>query len=116
MGFDNSYACGSGYSFAAGPFTAIGYNMIDIQSLTIPGAEWDGVAFSIWEGNPSVRAGSEFTYYDLSNHPDWDGVAQGGYWGDSNYDPVTYSIDPGQGFVLENAAGYDVTIAKPYTL
>lgn len=109
MGFNNSLTGGTANTFASAPFLAVGYNTCDIQSIQIPGAEWDGVLFSIWEGIPTVRANSEFTYYDASNDPD--GEATTAYWGDENYSPVAYSIEPGQGVALNGAEGYDVQFA-----
>jgi hypothetical protein len=101
---------GSANTFCGNPFPAA----IDIQSIQIPGAEWDGVTFAIWEGIPTIRTGSAFTYFDASNDPD--ALATDSYWGDDNYTPVTYSIVPGQGFVLNGAQGYTITIAAPYSL
>ena len=109
VGYDNSYEAGDGNNFICAPFLGVGYNTVDIQSIQIPGAEWDGVIFSIWEGVPTVREGSEFSYNDASNDPS--GEATEAYWGDSDYNPVSYSIAPGQGFVLDNASGYTLQFA-----
>jgi hypothetical protein len=114
VGYDKSFEAGDGSNFACAPFLAVGYNTVDIQSIQIPGAEWDGVTFAIWEGLPTSREGSEFTYYAADNDPN--GEATEAYWGDDEANPVSYSIAVGQGFVLDNVSGYDVSIAKPYTL
>lgn len=114
VGYDNSLTGGPANTFAGASFVAVGYNTADIQSIQIPGAEWDDVLFSIWEGVPTVRANSEFTYTDASNDPS--GEMETAYWCDSDYNPVSYSIAPGQGFVLYGADGYEITISKPYSL
>ena len=106
VGVDSSYEGGDGNNFVCAPFTAVGANTFDIQNLQIPGAEWEGVIFSIWEGVPTVRTGSEFSYNDASNDPAQEATTA--YWGDSDYNPVSYSIECGQGFVLDGASGYDL--------
>jgi len=106
VGYDKSLTGGAANTFASGPFLAVGYNTVDIQSIQIPGAEWDGVTFSVWEGIPSVREGTEFAYYDASNDPNQE--ATQAYWGNDNAEPISYAIEPGQGVVLNGAEGYDI--------
>ena len=83
VGFDNSYTGIGGNNFVSGDFVSIGYNTMDINQIQIPGAEWEGVTFTIWEGLPTVRAGSEFTYYDAAVDPEEEAVTS--YWGDEEY-------------------------------
>ena len=109
VGFDNSYEAGSDNNFCSGAFVAVGFNTVDIQSIQIPGAEWEGVTFAIWEGVPTVRAGSEFAYYDASNDPN--GEETKAYWGDEEYNKVSYSIAQAQSFVLNGLNGYNVQFA-----
>ncbi|MBR3086003.1 MAG: hypothetical protein IKH04_06325 [Kiritimatiellae bacterium] len=109
VGYDKSLTGGAANTFAGAPFLAVGYNTVDIQSIQIPGAEWDGITFTIWEGIPSVRENSEFTYYDASNDPN--GEATVAYWGDEEANPATYSIESGQGIVLGGAEGYNIQFA-----
>jgi hypothetical protein len=109
VGYDKSFEAGDGSNFACAPFLAVGYNTVDIQSIQIPGAEWDGVTFAIWEGLPTSRDGSEFTYYAADNDPN--GEATQAYWGDDEANPAAYSIEGGQSFTLDNVSGYTIQYA-----
>ena len=118
VGF-NSGATGSDNNFVTIPFASIGYNTADIQSIKLSdgGASsigWGGEMFSVWEGVPTVAAGSEFFYTDPSM--DAAGVATDYFWGDSAGNKATYSIAPGQGVVINCAAGLAVSIDAPFAL
>ena len=102
-------------NFAGNPFGA----PIDIQSISINdgGAMaigWGSENFSIWEGVPTVAEGSYFQYWDASYDPA--GEATSYYWGDESMNKVSYSIPAGQGFVINCAEGYVVTVKCPYSL
>ena len=102
-------------NFTGNPFPTA----IDIQSIKINdgGAGtigWGTETFSIWEGVPTVAAGSEFFYCDPSY--DTTGTETEYYWGDGDGNKVTYSIPANQGVVINCAADLTVTIAPPYTL
>ena len=102
-------------NFTGNPFPAV----IDIQAIKISdgGAGsigWGTETFSVWEGVPSVAEGSEFIYYDPS--ADMTGKATTYYWGDATGAKATYPIAPGQGVVVNCAAGLTVTIDSPISL
>ena len=102
-------------NFTGNPFPTA----IDIQAIKISdgGAGTIGYGtevFSIWEGVPTVVAGSEFSYWDPSLDPT--GQATTYYWGDANCEKVTYSIAPNQGVVVNCAEGLTITIDPPYSL
>jgi hypothetical protein len=109
VGYDNSYVGGEGFNFVSGNFVGIGANTMDINQIQIPGAEWDGITFGIWEGIPTVRANSAFTYWDASNDPE--GEALTAYWGDDSYNVCNFSIAKGQGVVLQGLEGYALNFA-----
>ena len=94
------------------PFSSVGYNTADIQSIKITGGEvgFLGEIFSIWEGVPTVVSGSEFVYCHPSLDPK--GIATECYWGDGEtFEKVDYSIAPGQAVVIECAENLSVTTA-----
>lgn len=102
-------------NFTGNPFGA----PIDIQAVVIDDGNtgaigWGAELFSIWEGVPTVKSGSEYVYCDPSY--DASGESETYYWGDSDLNKVTYSIPAGQGFVINCAAGYTITVKVPYTL
>ena len=102
-----------GSNFITVPFNAVGYNTADIQQIKISdgGAGtigWGTEDFSVWEGLPSVVAGSGFFYWDPSM--DVTGAQTDYYWGDDNCEAATYSIAPGQGVVINCAADLDVRL------
>ena len=106
-------------NFVAPAFLTPGYNTIDIQDIKISDGGvgaigWGSENFSIWEGVPSVVEGSFFQYWDPSYDPA--GKETSYYWGDENCNKVTYPIPAGQGFVINCAAGYTVTVKAPYSL
>lgn len=102
-------------NFAGNPFgAAIDIQAIEINDGSTGAIGWGGELFSIWEGVPTVKAGSEFYYWDASY--DALGEAETYFWGDAEYKKVNYSIPAGQGFVINCAAGYTVTVKCPYSL
>ena len=70
---------------------------------------WGLESFAIWEGVPTVAAGSEYLYCDPSL--DMSGTSTDYYWGDAEGDPVSYGIAPGQGIGVNGASDLDVTMA-----
>ena len=53
------------------PFNAVGYNTSDIQQIKLSDGGIGGIGygtetFAVWEGVPTVVAGSEYFYYDPS--------------------------------------------------
>ena len=99
-------------NFTGNPFPV----EIDIQNIKIDdgGAGtigWGAENFSIWEGIPTVREGSGFTYWA----PDY-GDGEHYFWGDESCVPVEYPIAPGQGVVIECSAGLTISIVPPYSL
>ena len=106
-------------NFIAPAFMTVGCNTVDIQDIKIDdggagAVGWGAEMFSIWEGAPVVAAGSEFLYCDPSYDPN--GEATTYYWGDGDFNKVTYAIPAGQGFVINCVEGYVVTVKCPYSL
>ncbi len=104
-------------------FTSVGGNnfvgntfasAIDIQNIRISGdgLGWGGEGFEVWEGAPTVKEGSSFLYCDPSLDPNAEATDY--YWGDYDGNRVTYSIVPGQGFVLGLPEGVTVSFDAPY--
>ena len=108
---------GANNNFITAPFFSVGYTTTDIQDIKISdgGAGligWGTENFSIWEGLPTLAAGSEFTYTDPSMDPA--GEATDYYWGDAEYNKASYSIAPGQGVVIDmggDGAGLSISTA-----
>ena len=110
---------GADNNFVTIPFNAIGFNTSDIQQIALGdgGAGtigWGTETFSVWEGVPTVVAGSDFFYLDPSMDPA--GEATTYYWGDESANKATYSIAPNQGVVVNCAEGLTISIAPPYSL
>ena len=110
-----SFTAIDGNNFTGNPFPS----SIDIQSIKISdgGAGSIGYGtetFTVWKGVPTVEVGSEFFYYDPSM--DMTGTATDYYWGNAEYENATYSIAPGQGVVINCAAGLTVSIDAPFSL
>ena len=102
-------------NFTGNPFpTAMDIQNIKISDGGAGSIGWGTENFSIWEGVPSVKVGSEFQYCDPANDPS--GEATDYYWGDTDGNKVTYSIPAGQGVVIECASGLTVTLTPPYSL
>ena len=102
-------------NFAGNPFA----KEIDIQAVSISDGNagsigWGAELFQIWEGLPTVKAGSEFVYCDASYDPTGESTTY--YWGDGEFNKVSYTIPAGQGFVVNCAEGYEVTVKAPYSL
>jgi len=115
----NGSTSGADNNFITVPFNAVGYNTADIQQIVISdggagGIGWGAETFAIWEGVPSVAAGSEFFYLDPSTDPA--GEATTYYWGDDTSVKATYSIPAGQGVVINCVEGLTVSIEPPYSL
>ena len=110
---------GSDNNFVTIPFNAVGFNTGDIQQIKLSdggagGIGWASETFEVWEGVPTVVAGSGFFYLDPSMDPS--GEATDYYWGDESANKATYQIAPGQGVVINCAEGLTVTIKAPYSL
>jgi len=102
-------------NFTGNPFP----QTIDIQAIKLSdggegGIGWASETFEVWEGVPTVVADSGFFYLDPSMDPA--GEATDYYWGDESANKATYSIEPGQGVVINCAEGLTVTIDPPYSL
>ena len=115
----NGATSGSDNNFVTIPFSDIGYNTADIQSIKLSdggagGIGWGTETFSVWEGLPTAVAGSDFFFYDASMDPTCTETSY--YWGDANGNKATYPIAPGQGVVVNCAAGLTVTIDAPFSL
>ena len=102
-------------NFSGNPFP----QGIDIQAVKIDddsagtigyGTEY----FSIWEGVPTIAAGSEFYYWDPMY--DTSATATGYYWGDSAGNAASYTIPAGQGNDSNCAEALTISIDPPYTL
>ena len=112
VGFNNSITTAQGFNFLAVPFNSVGYNTADIQGVKISDGGmgsigWGGEGFALWEGEPDVIVGTEFMY--------WDDYNGGYYWSDDGGNQE-FTINPGQGFVINCVADLTVTIESPYTL
>ena len=102
-----SATSGADNNFITVPFNAVGYNTADIQQIGISdgGAMsigWGQETFAIWAGLPSVVDGTSYQYLDPVN--DITGQATGYYWGNDSYEPVAFSVAPGQGIVVNCVA------------
>ena len=105
---------GAENNFITVPFSAVGYNTADIQSIKISdggagGIGWGGENFTIWEGLPTLVEDAGFFYCDPSMDPT--GEAKDYYWGagDGSGTKVTYPIPAGQAVVINCAEGLTVT-------
>jgi hypothetical protein len=104
-----SFASVSQFNFTGNPFpTAIDIQAISIDDNGAGTIGWGTEDFSVWEGAPSVVAGSGFVYYDPSMDPD--GQATGYYWSEADGTAAVYSINPNQGVVVNCAEGLTITI------
>ena len=64
---------------------------------------WGGESFSIWAGAPAVVEGSDaFIYNDPSMDPNLEATDY--YWGDELGNKTAFSIQPGQGVVVQMGA------------
>ena len=111
MGY-NGGTTGADNNFITVPFSAVGYNTADIQSIKLSDGGAGGIGygtetFGIWEGLPTVVSDAAFVYYDPSMDPN--GVATDYYWGDAAGNKVTYPIPAGQAVVINCAEGLSVT-------
>ena len=93
------------------PFTGIGYNTADIQQIKLSDGGAGGIGFgtemfSVWEGAPSAVEGSGFFYYDPSMDPL--GEETDYYWSDAGGNRASFSIDKGQGVVINCAADLEI--------
>ena len=120
MGY-NGGTTGADNNFVTVPFSTVGYNTADIQSIKLSdggagGIGWGEETFTIWEGLPTLVADAGFFYCDPSMDPD--GKATDYYWGagDGSGAKVTYPIAPGRGVVINCAKGLAVSIDPPYSL
>ena len=101
-------------NFVTAPFVSVGYVTTDIQDIKISdgGAGTIGYGtenFSVWEGVPTVVAGSEFVYWDPLM--DLTGEATDYFWGDSSFNKAQFSIAPGQSVVINCGSGLEMTVA-----
>ena len=110
----NGGTTGADNNFVTVPFSTVGYNTADIQSIKLSdgGAGsigWGGETFGIWEGLPTAVADAGFFYCDPSMDPG--GKATDYYWGagDGSGTKVKYSIAAGQGVVINCAADLAVS-------
>ncbi|MGN1359567.1 MAG: hypothetical protein ACI4X9_03845 [Kiritimatiellia bacterium] len=107
----NKSTTGADNNFCTVPFFSIGYNTSDIQQIQLDDGGlgsigWGEELFSIWEGVPTVKSGSEFLFLDASMDPT--GEATTYYWGDDTGNKASFSVDAGQGVVINCAA--DLTV------
>ena len=111
VGYDTG-TTGPQNNFVTVPFTGIGYNTADIQQIKISDGGLGGIGygtelFEIWEGAPTAVEGSGFVYYDPIMDPL--GEETGYYWGDSTGEKAVFSIDGGQGVVVNCAEDLDIS-------
>ena len=102
------------FNFLSIGFNSIGYNTCDIQQIKISdgGAGsigWGTENFALWAGAPDVVAGSGAIYYDPSIDPNAKETDY--YWGDAEGNRVSFSIEPGQGVVIDMPEGLSVQMA-----
>ena len=59
---------------------------------------------------------ANYLYYDKSLHPS--GEATENYWGDAELNPVDITLQPGDGFAIDNMNSlmFDIIITPPYSL
>jgi hypothetical protein len=102
------------FNFLSIGFNSIGYNTCDIQQIKISdggagGIGWGTENFALWAGAPDVVAGSGAIYYDPSMDPNAQETDY--YWGDAEGNRVSFSVEPGQGVVIDMPEGLAVQMA-----
>jgi len=102
------------FNFLSVGFNSIGYNTSDIQQIKISdgGAGsigWGTETFALWAGAPDVIDGSGATYWDKSMDPDAEATDY--YWGDDSCAKIAFSIQPGQGVVIDMPEGLSIQMA-----
>ena len=111
MGYTGSKT-GADNNFVTIPFSTVGYNTADIQSIKLSGGGaggigWGGETFDIWEGLPTLVADAGFVYCDPSM--DVSGESTDYYWGDAEGNKAKYSVAAGQGVVINCASDLSVS-------
>ena len=110
-----SFTSNAENNFMGNPFPSD----IDIQAIKISDGGtgtigWLGETFTVWSGVPTVVEGSEFFYTDPSMDPLAEATDY--FWADAAGNKAVYQIAPGQGVVVNCAAGLTVTIDAPFVL
>lgn len=106
------FTMADGNNFTGNPFPT----ELDIQNIKISGSGgWGTEFFSVWEGVPTVVAGSEFIWVGTEWNEDFT-VALVGEWQNDMSETADFSLDPYQGCVINGTAGLKVEINPPYSL
>ena len=108
------FAAGENLNWSGNPFSApININAIQLDDNDAGMVAW-GDAMQIV--GPLGSAKEIYLYWDASMHPS--GEATQNYWGDGEFNPVNVTLQPGDGFAIDNpnAYTYDIIIECPYSL
>ena len=102
------------FNNSGNPFSAP-ININNIQ-LDDDGAGTVGWGDSMQIVGPLGGATAMYLYYDKSMNPK--GAEAGNFWGDEMGEPVDVTLNPGDGFTIDNANGltFDIVITPPYSL
>ena len=116
---DVSFTSRAGLNWTGNPFPA----PIDINAVTLDDGkigtddQMVGYGDNMQIVGPGGNATAIYCYWDPMFHPS--GEATKFYWGDGEGNPVEYTINPGDGFAIDNTTDgvlYTIKIACPYSL
>ena len=109
---DVSFAAGADLNWSGNPFPeAISLNAVTLDDGNVGTV---GYGDTLQIVGPQGNASAIYYYWDKDMDPEK--KAEGFYWGDAGCKAVTVSLEPGDGFAIDNASqlAFDVKIARPY--
>ena len=117
VGYNNT-AAREGLNWYAPMFLTVGKTTIDINSIVLNDVNEEGMVG--WGDvmqivGPLGNASADYFFYSDPSM-DLSGKATGPFWSDDSGNSVNVTLEPGAGFVIDNANGltYDIEIACPY--
>ena len=112
-----SKTAGANLNWYAPQFFTVGANTTDINGIKLDdgGTGVVGWGDSMQIVGPLGNPSAAYSYWDASMDPN--GEATGCYWGDDECNAVSVTLQPGDGFAIDNGAELEFTIkiACPYT-
>ncbi len=115
VGYYNT-AARENFNWYAPMFLTAGANTTDINAIQLDdgGMGMVGWGDSMQIVGPLGNATAAYMYYDKSMNPA--GEEAGNFWGDETLAPVNVTLQPGEGFAIDNANGlvFNIEIACPY--
>ena len=112
------FAATENLNWTGNPFPcAININAIQLDDgLLGTDAQTVGWGDVMQIAGPLGPAVANYFYYDKSVHPS--GEATQNYWGDDQLNPVDVTLQPGDGFAIDNmnSLTFDIIITPPYSL